>query len=254
MKLSSNVRFGSTFLAASTLSVLLVACAGMAPQPISNDEVRAIVDAPDRTEADRATDKRRDPAKLLAFYGVARGMKVLDLSAGGGYNTELLARAVGPGVVYAQNSPDVMARLNDRWAERMKSAAMKNVISVVREFDDPLPPEVEDLDLVTFNFNYHDLGYMSVDRAKMNRALFNALKPGGTLIIADHSGRPGTGISEAKSLHRVEETLVRHEVEAAGFRFIAEGGFLRNPGDTRDKPVFKPMQRNDEFVLKFVKP
>jgi predicted methyltransferase len=234
--------------------VLLAACAGVTTQPISNDEVHAIIAAPDRTDADRVVDKRRDPVKLLAFYGVARGMKVLDLSAGGGYNAELLARAVGPGAVYAQNSPDFMVRLKDRWAERMKNPAMKNVISVVREFDDPLPPEVKDLDLVTFNFNYHDLGYMNVDRAKMNHALFNALKPGGTLIIADHSGRPGTGISEAKSLHRVEESLVRREVESAGFKFIAEGGFLRNPNDPRDKPVFKPTQPNDEFVLKFVRP
>src|SRR5262249_37171502 len=132
--------------------------------------------------------------------------------------------------------------------------ANKNVVSIVRPFDDPLPSDTKNLDLVTFNFNYHDLGYMSVDRAKMNRALFDALKPGGTLIIADHSGRPGTGISEAKSLHRVEESLVRREVEQAGFKFVTEGGFLRNPSDARDKPVFKPEQPNDEFVLKFVKP
>jgi len=136
----------------------------------------------------------------------------------------------------------------------MKSPAMQNVVSLVRDFDDPLPAEVRDLDLVTFNFNYHDLAWIGTDRAKMNRALFAALKPGGVYIVADHSGRAGTGISEAKSLHRVEEALVRREVEAAGFRFVAEGGFLRNPNDPRDKPVFKPAQPNDEFVLKFVKP
>lgn len=108
--------------------------------------------------------------------------------------------------------------------------------------------------MVTFNFNYHDLGYMNVDRARMNRALFDALKPGGVYVVADHSGHPGTRISEAKSLHRVEEALARREVEAARFRFVAEGGFLRNPNDPRDKPVFEPAQPNDEFVPKFVKP
>src|SRR5258708_3265234 len=67
----------------------------------------AIVAAPDRSDADRTTDKRRDPVKLLAFTGVRTGMKVLDMGAGGGYSTELMARAVGPnGVVYGQNSPD----------------------------------------------------------------------------------------------------------------------------------------------------
>ena len=103
-------------------------------------------------------------------------------------------------------------------------------------------------------FNYHDLGHLGVDRARMNAALFAALKPGGVYVIADHSGRPGTGISESGTLHRVEEAFVRREVEAAGFRFAAEGSFLRNPADPRDRNEPDPPQPKDEFVLKFVKP
>jgi predicted methyltransferase len=144
--------------------------------------------------------------------------------------------------------------LKGRFDERLRKPAMKNVVHVVRELDDPMPADVRNLDLVTFNFNYHDVTYMNVDRAKMNRAVFSALKPGGIYIVADHSGRPGTGVTEGKTLHRIEEAAVRREVEAAGFRFVAEGGFLRNPQDPRDAPVFKPKQPNDEFVLKFVKP
>jgi predicted methyltransferase len=103
-------------------------------------------------------------------------------------------------------------------------------------------------------FNYHDLGYMGVDRAQMNRAVFRALKPGAMYVIADHSGRPGTGISESGTLHRIEEAFLRREVEAAGFRLAAEGQFLRNPGDPRDQNTPNPPQPKDEFVLKFVKP
>ena len=95
---------------------------------------------------------------------------------------------------------------------------------------------------------------MLVDRAAMNRAAFRALKSGGTYIIADHSGRPGTGISEAGTLHRIEEAFLRQEVEAAGFRFAAEGNFLRNPADPRDKNTPDPPMPKDEFVVKFVKP
>jgi predicted methyltransferase len=95
---------------------------------------------------------------------------------------------------------------------------------------------------------------MGVDRAKLNQAVFTALKPGGLYIVADHSGRPGTGISESGTLHRVEEALVRREVEAAGFQFVAEGGFLRNPNDPRDHETPEPAQPKDEFVLKFRKP
>ena len=136
----------------------------------------------------------------------------------------------------------------------MKKPVMKIVVEVVRPFDSPLPAEARNLDLVTFNFNYHDVTYMAVDRAKMNRAIYDALKPGGHYIVADHSARAGAGVSVGKSLHRIEEAAVQREVEAAGFRLVAEGGFLRNPNDPRDAPVANPKQPNDEFVLKFVKP
>jgi predicted methyltransferase len=88
----------------------------------------------------------------------------------------------------------------------------------------------------------------------MNRQLFEALKPGGILILADHSARPGDGASVTKSLHRIEESVVRRELEAAGFQFVSEGSFLRNPADTRDTPVTKNQVPNDEFVLKYRKP
>lgn len=239
------------WLVAAWLTALSAGCATEPPAP----DFQALVASPDRSDADRATDVRRKPAELLAFYGVRPGMRVLDVSAGGGYNTELLARAVGPaGRIYAQIPADASANAQARLAERMQMPAMQNAAAIVRDFNDPTPPGVSDLDLVTFNFNYHDTAYMAVDRARMNRAVFNALKPGGIYIVADHSGRPGTGVSEAKSLHRIEEAVVRREVEAAGFRLVAEGGFLRNPQDPRDASVFKPQQPNDEFVLKFVKP
>jgi predicted methyltransferase len=228
--------------------LLALLSAGCATQPEAPD-FQALVASPDRSDADRATDARRKPVQLLAFYGVRPGMQVLDISAGGGHNTELLARAVGEsGRVYAQNA--VAGRLD----ARMQKPVMKNVVPVTRGFDDAVPPEARNLDLVTFNFNYHDMVHMGVDRARLNRRVFDALKPGGTYIVADHSGRPGTGATETKTLHRIEEAVVRREIEAAGFRFAAEGGFLRNPQDPRDASVFKPRQPNDEFVLKFVKP
>ena len=210
----------------------------------------------DRSDADRVTDQRRMPEKLLEFYGVLPGMRVLDLGAGGGYNTELLARVVGPtGTVYAHNSRLALEKfVRGRFDERMKKAVMARVVHLVREFDDPVPSDVRNLDLVTFNFVYHDTVWMGVDRAKMNRAIYSALRPGGIYIVADHSARPGAGVSTAKSLHRIDERVVRSEVEAAGFKLADEALFLRNPDDPRDAPVFKPRVPNDEFVLKFVKP
>jgi predicted methyltransferase len=256
-------------------------------------QVAVIVAAPDRSAADLINDKRRKPELMLSFIGVRPGMVALDVSAGGGYTTELLARAIGPtGMVYGQSQPrdpnrappapaavegvshpasapaaaPVIARLPPRTsamalAEREKNLQNPNVAAapiaaVAQRFDDPVPAALADsgLDLVTLMFNYHDLGYLGVDRARMNSALFRALKPGGSYVVADHSGRPGTGIAESGTLHRIEEAFLRQEIEAAGFRFVASADFLRNPSDPRDRNTPDPPQPKDEFVLKFVKP
>ena len=118
----------------------------------------------------------------------------------------------------------------------------------------PAAPDGRNLDLITFLFSYHDTTFMEVDRVKMNKALFAALKPGGHLIVADHSAQAGAGINVAKSLHRIEESVLKQEIEAAGFRLVAESNFLRNPEDPRTERVFQPKLPVDEFVVKFVKP
>jgi len=225
-------------------------------QDAKTPDYEAIVAAPDRSDADRQADQRRQPAKMLAFAGVKAGMKVLDMEASAGYSTELLARTVGPtGVVYAQDSAAVIERfVKDKYDIRAQKPVMKNVIHVVRNFDDPIPPDVSGLDLITFFFAYHDISYMEVDRAEMNRKMFAALKPGGFLIIADHSARAGEGITVAKTLHRIEESTLRKEIEAAGFKLVSEGDFLHHPEDPRDVPVFRPVVPVDEFVLKYQKP
>lgn len=214
-----------------------------------------IVGSEDRSESDRVIDRRRDPVKLLAFIGARRGMKVLDMGAGGGYSTELLSRAVGPtGIVYAQNPADVNPRAKERFELRLSSPAMLRVSPLQQPFDDPVPSGIDQFDLITFFFYYHDTTYMAVDRALMNRRLYEALKPGGLLVVADHSAKPGEGISVAKTLHRIEESVLRQEIEDAGFKFVAEADFLRHPEDTRDFSVNRPTGPVDEFVLKFQKP
>jgi predicted methyltransferase len=221
----------------------------------SAPDYAALLAAPDRSDADRQADKRRDPAPFLAFAGVRPGMKVLDMGAGGGYSTELIARAVAPaGVVYGQNPADLPEKPRATFQARLKTPAMKDVVANIRPFDDPVPPDVHDLDLVTFLFFYHDTTYMNVDRTEMDRKLFAVLKPGGFLLIADHSALPGQGTSVGKTLHRIEESTLRQEVEAAGFHLVAEGNFWRNPGDTHDFPSYQPTVPVDNFVLKFQKP
>jgi predicted methyltransferase len=244
-------------LFAVAAAAALAGCAGMAPHTWEvTPEIRAVVASPDRSDADRKTDERRKPEMMLAFAGVKPGMKVLEVGAGAGYSAELLARSVGPqGVVYAHNSPDAIARfIKTRFDERAAKPVMGNVVKLIREFDDPVPSDVRGLDLATMLFEYHDTPAAGIDRAKMNRRIFDALKPGGYFVIADHAAKAGAGVSVSRTLHRIDEAVVRQEVEAAGFKFVAAADFLRNPDDPRDATSSRATIRVDEFVLKFVKP
>jgi len=264
------------FVAAVAAVAMLAACATGTPT-LSRDQIAAVVGAPDRSAGDRFNDQRRKPADMLAFIGVRPGMTALDVSAARGYTTELIARAVGPGgKVYGQVPPPRNPAQPPppqpegasappppgtppplpTFAERQRNPALAHMQLVRLPFENPVPQEVAEgkLDLVTFMFNYHDMGHLGVDRASMNRAIFRALKPGGIYVIADHAGRAGTGISESGTLHRVEEEFVVREVEAAGFRLAGRGDFLRNPRDPRDRNTPEPPMPKDDFVLKFVKP
>ena len=233
----------------------LLGLAALAPTKAGAQDFAAIVAAPDRSDADRQTDVRRKPTLLMAFTGVKTGMKVLEMGAGGGYTAELLARAVGPtGKVYANETEAPSERAKAAFDARMQKPVMKDVVRLTRKLDDPLPPDVAGLDVITFLFSYHDTTFMAVDRAAMNKKLFAALKPGGVLIVADHSAKAGDGVGVGKSMHRIEESALRAEIEAAGFKLVGSGDFLRNGEDPRDKPVFRPEQPVDEFVLRFERP
>jgi predicted methyltransferase len=252
-------------------AALLTSCAGTKPAEAPAPEkaatsaaapadYAALVAAPDRSPEDRKLDGGRRPAETLAFLGVQPGMRVGELGAGGGYTTELLARAVGPrGAVYAENPKVFLGFVNDVWTRRLAKPEMAAVVRADRELEDPFPPEAKDLDLVVFNAVYHDAVWIGADRAKMNRAVLEALKPGGAFVIIDSSAKPGSGIADVKTLHRIDEQVVRDELKAAGFRLAGEGSFLRNPADTRDwsaSPMAAGERRgtSDRFALRFVKP
>ena len=226
------------------------------------DPIKAAIAAPDRTDADRKLDAGRKPGETLAFFGIKPGDKVGELFAGGGYTTELLARTVGDqGAVYAQNTTEMLDRFARKpWTARAAKPVMKHVIALERPMDDPFPGDVKHLDAVICILNYHDTVWMKgVDRAKMNKAVFAALAPGGVYGIVDHSAPQGSGTRDVKTLHRIDEDVVKKEVEAAGFQLAAESDVLRNPADTRDwsaSPGAAGARRgtSDRFVLKFVKP
>jgi len=234
---------------------LLVAFAtnGAAPafaaDPPDAERYAKVIADPVRTDQDHTLDASRHPAEFLPFTGAKPGMMALDISAGAGYTSQLIALAVAPdGKLWAQAQ-----RIGPSLTKRMTDHPQPNLIVVERSFEDPVPPDAPPLDLITIVNNYHDISYLPVDRAKMNARLFAALKPGGHLVVVDHSARPGTGTRDGKTLHRIDEAVVRDELMAAGFALEAEGRFLRNPNDPRTESSNNPKEPTDKFALRFVK-
>jgi predicted methyltransferase len=228
------------------------------PAGPSPDAVCTLLGAADRTDADKKLDATRHPAELLAFLGVRPGMRVADLGAGLGYTTELLARAVGPtGKVYAQDDPGLYAKfLEPAWRARLARTANAPVAHAALPFDGPLAPEARDLDLVVNYIFYHDAVWLNADRARMNRAIYAALRPGGAYVVVDASARPGRGVADARTFHRIEQSVVEAEVAEAGFVLEASADFLRNPTDTRDWDSSQGVRvgTEDRFVLRYVRP
>lgn len=237
-----------------------VAAHGEIPAARISKAIRRAVNSPDRPAADKRLDAGRHPEQILAFFGIAPGMKVADLWAGGGYTTELLARTVGPGgKVYSQNGAFAPAfkKGEEAWKARLKEPGMGNVVELLKPFDDPneiLPVPPESLDTVIVNMSYHDMVGHGYDRTKINAAVFKALKPGGVYGVIDNSAAPGSGARDVSTLHRIDEAFETNEIKQAGFKLAATSDVLRNPGDDRTWFIMKRRGEQDRFVLKFVKP
>jgi predicted methyltransferase len=243
--------------------VVLAGCAkhGAAPTASDTQRAEAVVNAPDRDARDKQHDGQRKPAQLIVFAGAKPGMHAADLGAGTGYTAELIARSVAPGgTVVAQDSPHWDGDwIKKPWEARLHAPSGANLTHVMRDWGAPLPPEAHDLDLVTFVAAYHDVVAEGDDPNKLNGAVFNALRHGGTYIVIDNSAKPGSGTSACALFHRIDEDVVKQQVKSAGFQLAAESDFMRNPNDSRDwnaDPGAKDarVHTQDLFALKFIKP
>jgi len=241
----------SRWIGAALVAAVIAGCATSPPDvPSAEERAQRVVGSPIRTDQDRRMDASRDPLRFLPFTGVAPGMVVFDLSAGGGYTSQLMALSVGPtGRLYAQRPQP-----GDALTKRLADNPQPNFIVVYRPFADPIPPDAPKFDLITFVNNYHDFVNAPIDRAQLNRRLFDALKPGGRFVIVDHAALPGSGTSATRTLHRIDEAVVVAEVRQAGFVLEAEGQFLRHPDDPRTVSSGDGAILTDKFALRFVKP
>jgi len=219
--------------------------------------IAAAIAAPERSDKDRERDLRDRPAEVMVFAGIRPGMAIADVFGGGGYWSELLARAVGPdGRVSLINNAPYLEFSREDLKARFAEDRLANVTRrTIETCDMKLGRAAYDLILIVMS--YHDLyfvdedgGWPAIDAGRFLDQLHAALKPGGSLLIIDHAAAPGSGKSRAGDIHRIEEAFAKRDIESHGFRLVKTWDGYRNPTDDLSKLVFDPEVRGktDRFT------
>jgi predicted methyltransferase len=220
-----------------------------------------------RSAADLKRDPLDHPADILRLSGIKPGMRVADVLAGDGYYSELASYVVGPkGKVFMINNAAF-----DHWSEgplqaRLGSNRLSNVVEHETLDLNHMNLKDRSLDAVFLIKVYHDLYWVDsggdseglwpkIDTAGVLDQLARALKPGGILLLVDHSAKAGSGNTAASSLHRIEESYAIKDFESRGLKVVAKSDVLRRPDDARDLVSYKgpALGKTDRFVLVFRK-
>jgi predicted methyltransferase len=243
-------------------ALLCVLCLVAPLHASAADAYDAAVAHPGRSAADRKRDSLDHPAEILRLSGIKRGMRVADVLAGDGYYSELANYVVGPkGKVLMINNAAF-----DHWSDgplqaRLGSGRLGKVEHKTLDLDH-MNLEPRSLDAIFLIKVYHDLYWVDsdgvwpkIDTGAVLDQLARALKPGGVLLLVDHSAKAGTGNTVASSLHRIDESYAIRDFESHGFKVVAKSDLLRRPDDTREQLSFRgPMLgKTDRFVMVFRK-
>jgi predicted methyltransferase len=253
-----KLRVHDTWLLAALLGVAALASGNA----LAADLYSAAVEDPGRSAADHQRDVIDHPAEILRLAGIKPGMRVADFLAGNGYYSEMLSHIVGPkGQVLLLNNEAYEKWSGKRWQGRLENGRLPNVEHRTIDVEHLDLPD-HSLDAVLLIKVYHDLYWVDKDHEwpKMDpntvlNEIARVLKPGGTLLLVDHSAKPGTGSADAGTLHRIDEAYARADFEKHGFSFVAGSDVLRRADDPRDALTYEgPMVgKTDRFVMVFRK-
>jgi predicted methyltransferase len=234
----------------------------LAPVTVNADVYDEAVAQSGRSRGDLERDPIDHPAEVLRLAGIHSGMQVADILSAGGYNAELLSYIVGPsGHVFMLNNAATDNWSGNYWKIRLANNRLPNVEHQTIDIEHlPLPDR--SLDAEVFIKDYHDLYWIDdnpktlwprIRAGKVLDELARVLKPGGILLVVDHSAKPGTGRMDAQRLHRIDEAYARADFEKHGFEFVSQSDVLRRPDDKRDQISYKPpmLGKTDRFVLVF---
>jgi predicted methyltransferase len=213
-----------------------------------------------RPAADLKRDEIDHPAEVLRLAGIKPGMEVVDFFAYEGYYSELASYLVGPrGHVYLMNN-----EAYDKWSEGNWQGRVNRLHNIEHRTIEAehLGLPARSVDAVLMIKAYHDLywqpeheSWPKIDADATLTEIARVLRPGGILLLVDHSAKPGTGNKDAGSLHRIDEAYARADFEKHGFKFVKSSDILRRPDDPRDMITYKGemVGKTDRFVMVFKK-
>jgi predicted methyltransferase len=243
-------------------AVIVVGLTGSLPAFADDNQIAVAIANDHRSDADRKRDAQSKPEVILALLDLEPGDAVIDMFAGGGYFSDLMATVVGPqGTVILQNNYG-FAKWVDKYLQERYIDNEVLPITVLRSEVEDLMLEPASLDAALMSMCYHDLyyydpeaGFRRTDIPAFFAQLHTALRPGGKLLVIDHAAADGSGSSLTHDLHRIDEEFAKQDIEDNGFKLIATSDALRNPDDPRTAKPFDPSiyRKTDRFIMLFEK-
>lgn len=287
------MRRTSAFPIRASLLVLALATAGAIPalaqdapaaasQPAADAALQAVLAGDWRSADNRARDAYRHPAETLAFFGLAPGQTVVEITPGGGWYAEILAPYLRGNGQYVAAIVDPAAVAEGRgrdYQQRGKDALEKRFADAPAQYDaakivayDPAAPKFGDAgsaDLVLTFRNVHN--WRGAGQAEgMFKGFFEVLKPGGVLGVVEHRAAQDVPADDRSGY--VGQAQVIAMAEAAGFVLDGKSEVNANPKDTKDHPngvwtlppgnnhdaadaaKYRAIGESDRMTLRFVKP
>jgi len=243
----------------SLLAFAVLTVAALAPAGAFADRYSDAVAHEGRPTVDVKRDEIDHPAEVLRLSGIRAPMAVADFLAADGYYSELLSYLVGrKGRVYLLNNDAY-----DKWSENQWRGRIERLPNVVHQTIsvEHLGLPARSLDAILLIKVYHDLYWhpdqgpwpKDIDPDAVLTEIARVVKPGGILLLVDHSAKPGTGSADAGTLHRIDEQYARRDFEKHGFKVVSTSDVLRRPDDPRDLITYKGemVGKTDRFVMVF---
>jgi len=252
----------------------------------ASPDLAKVLASPYRSAENKARDAFRHPLQTLQFFGLQPQHSVLEVWPARGWYTEILA----PYLKEQGQLSIANFRLNDGtleddrkifWA-RLAKKLQQDIEKYpdhfgkvqMMQFDPPAlmhVGHVNQYDMVLSFRNSHiwnEAGYL----LDAYRAMFDVLKPGGTLGLVEHRSSRLSEISSKAGEGYLDEYYVIAVAQQAGFVLAERSEINANPKDSKDYPKgvyalpptlamgsqdknkYLAIGESDRMTLKFIKP